>query len=181
MPCPPLPANDLLDLAKLQSGDFESHRFIYNLFYPELLKQAKALLSVPANTSNIVKQCFIDCWLKNQRLSSLDYALGLLLSTINKNCIDLNNGHLPEHEEQIINLILSDSLLKGEEPQHILNYINSLLAAEYTDARKVFSDYYRRQLSVSEIAEQMNLNVATVQYKLHLAFKILHLIFSMPV
>jgi len=179
MSCIPVPTDDNLSgPGKLQSGDFESYRFLYSLFYPELINQAKALLSIPAHAPRVIKHCYIDCWLQSERFSSLDYALGFLLSALNKNCIDFNNGNVPDRKEQIINALSADAVLEGENHETVLNHIKSLPVTGYLHARKIFSYYYRRQLPVSQIAGQMHLTQAQVQDQLNIAFKILYLIFQ---
>lgn len=170
--------NELPGIEKCQHDDVEGFRLLYHLFNHELQAEAASMLLVPGKAAIVVKHSFISCWIQRKQFDSIDYALGFLLSAINKHCIDCNNGSLTEQQEQVIHSLLSDAVWESKDHLALLTYINCLPAGEYEQAINVFASYYRRQLPIAAIAQQMHLEPAMVQNKLNLAFTILHFILT---
>lgn len=175
----PVMGQQFLEIEKLQKGDPESFQLLYRLFYEELLQEAQLLLPPSVDASAIVRHSFIKCWLQSHALSSLDYTLAFLLTTIRKKCnISSGKGAWSSHQDQVMKTILSATTREGMGQEDLLNDINRHTVETHREVMALFRKFYGHHLSVSELSQAFHLPIDYVQHNLKMAFKILHFIFS---
>lgn len=167
-----------LDIEKLKVGDVTSFHRLYQLFYGEFVMKATSMLDEKEEASALVNHCFIKCWLRSEALTSMNYILAFLNTTVRNNCLACNNsnGFRSLHYDNILRAVLSDSLQNGLTRKELFSTISVLPADQLSPVKPVFSRFYGRRMPVAEIARELGLLPDYVQQRLDLAFKMLHLI-----
>jgi len=169
-----------LNIEKLQAGDPEHFQKLYKAYYRLFLEEAHQLLIKKDNAAAIVNHGFIKCWLRSEAISSGEYVLAFLHTTITMYCFEYNDSgaNKMEFQDLILQAILTGSEFGNKDRKELLAEVTKLPQEQTTGIREIFAKRYRRQMTVNEIAEVTGLKKEEIFAALHLAGKILHVILS---
>lgn len=168
-----------IDIDKLQTGEADSFRQLYLLFFDELVASAKCILVNKDVVPAVVNHCFIKCWIRSDELTSVNYIRGYLRCAVRQSCLSYNQNKIVRTTDQdkIIKTILCFDVVKNVTYVQLFALAGTLTKEKLTRAREVFDQFYTKGCGVEEIATEMNVSPKHIQVSLNHGLLVLHLAF----
>ena len=167
---------DLLE--KMKTGNQGAFDSIFNTHYEPLVRVAHSLVSDLAVAEDVVQEVFIKFWERRETVNIEKTIYGYLKQAVIFRSIDYLrktkrlNEHILIHQQSTLQLNLhtpEKELLSKENLKAIYEKIEALPEK----SKLIFKLSRFEELSYSEIAQQLNVSVKTVEYHISRALEIL--------
>ena len=169
--------DEKLLVERLQNGSFEAFEMIYNFYFKLLFLFSRKYLRNETEAEEIVQQVFLKIWEKrkmiNPDLSFKAYLFKIILNDI------YNHIRKKRYEKLTNDIYLESASVFNESTQELILYrdfkekLDKLIRNLPEKRREIFILSRKRGLSNSDIADELNLSVRTVENQLHRALRYL--------
>ena len=161
----------------LQKGDFEAFEMIYNFYFDVLFLFSRKYLRSETEAEEMVQSVFLKIWDKrkmiNPDLSFKAYIFKIILNDI------YNHIRKKRCEKLAYDIYLESSSILCDSTQELIfcgdlkEKLDRLIGNLPPKRREIFILSRKRGLSNSEISDELNLSVRTVENQLHRALEYL--------
>ena len=168
---------DKARIKALRKGDIQEYELLFREYYKPMLSYALSLLRSQADAEEIVQDIFFMLWKNSQRLEIHTSFSAYLFKAVHNNCLQLIKKEKRKLDYQMM------QQLKGEydtsNPGEILQYnelskrINNAIEELPENCRTIFKLSRFQGMKYSEIAEQLAINIKTVEANMTKALKYL--------
>jgi len=160
-------ADDAYWLKEFQRGSEQAFNWFFNLHNKSLFYFASRLIQDIPQAEELVSQCFIKLWERQQNFETAENIKAFLYITCRNSCLK----HLRDLKRKTADQHLYLSQLEESEETVLYEIIDteiiSILAREIEDlpdrCREIFSLLYFEQKKTAEVALLLNINVQTVR------------------
>ncbi|PIF00909.1 MAG: RNA polymerase sigma-70 factor [Maribacter sp.] len=161
-------------LKKLQDGNRESYRFIFQTYHKILCLYATGLTHDKSLAEDIVQNVFLNLWAKRDSLSVRASLKNYLFKSVYH--IFVNEFRKKRKEEDILEKIHYETLQKSIEDEELsirkrLEWINKEIDILPPKSKEIFVMHKKRGLSYLEIAQILGISVNTVESHIGRALK----------
>lgn len=165
------------DIALIRTGDQKAFERCFNRHWPDLYAFALKILGNKDDAKDVVQLVYISLWARKEKLDitgSLESYLhqAVRFQSIKKLKEIMNRPEELDRVQEYIMPVLNDIWEKMESVD-VFKEIDSQLATLPDKTKQIFLLSRRQHLSITEIAEQLNLSEKTVRNQLHIALKTL--------
>lgn len=158
-------------LSRLQAGDMQAYRNLFDRYYPHLCKQAALKLGGDMETAeDIVQQVFIDFWTK-ERYKKIDQSLSAYLSKMVFNqCVSFirsdvsRRHHLEVYRNREEQLAIDDPTL--EQREEMEKELHTIIEQLPPQRREIFVQVYFKKKKYQAVADEMGISINTVKEQL---------------
>jgi len=162
-------------LADIRKGSDEAFRQLYEKYWEDLYRIAYRRLASPEDIKDILQDVFLSLWNNIDRVNG-DESLGGYLYTSLRNRI----FNFFEKRQNRLNCLMKQPFNPVESEEIIWNRFNTKeiqkiialqVAAMPPKMKRIYLLSKKEQLTISEIAELLNLSPQTIKNQLHRAFE----------
>ncbi len=162
-------------LAAIRKGSDEAFRQLFEKYWEDLYRMAHRRLASPEDIKDILQDVFLSLW-KNIDQVNADESLGGYLYTSLRNRIfnffEKRQNRLNCLMKQPLNPVESEEIIWNRfNTEEIQKFIALQVAAMPPKMKRIYLLSKKEQLTISEIAELLNLSPQTVKNQLHRAFE----------
>ncbi len=162
-------------LAAIRKGSDEAFRQLFEKYWEDLYRMAYRRLASPEDIKDILQDVFLSLW-KNIDQVNADESLGGYLYTSLRNRIfnffEKRQNRLNCLMKQPLNPVESEEIIWNRfNTEEIQKFIALQVAAMPPKMKRIYLLSKKEQLTISEIAELLNLSPQTVKNQLHRAFE----------
>jgi len=162
-------------LADIRKGSDEAFRQLYEKYWEDLYRMAYRRLASPEDIKDILQDVFLSLW-NNINEVNADESLGGYLYTCLRNRIfnffEKRQNRLNCLMKQPFNPVESEEIIWNRfNTKEIQKFIALQVAAMPPKMKRIYLLSKKEQLTISEIAELMNLSPQTIKNQLHRAFE----------
>jgi RNA polymerase sigma-70 factor (ECF subfamily) len=162
-------------LKKINNGDNEAFRHLFNLYYRRLTIYASGYLENNLAAEDLVQDLFVDIWEKRDRLVINSSVSSYFFSAIHNRCIQQlrrikvqqnwqNKQILKLREAEIMMNNSFDFELSDVEMKEIQKIVDNVLSALPEKTKMIFEMSRKSFLSNQEIADKLKVSLKTVEY-----------------
>lgn len=166
-----------IDIADLQAGDHKAYEKLFVEWYPPLCNYANSILRDEDEAKDIVQKMFYKLWDQRSELEIHTSVKSYLYRIVHNDCINkVKQLKVREEHHQYLAYVNHNQINDTEEPLRRSELERQIeLAIESLPPRcgEVFKLSRFKQLSYSEIAEELNITTNTVETQIVKALKIL--------
>ncbi len=174
-------------ISRLQSGDEQAYRFLFDHEYEPMCRFANQMLHDRMEAESVVGDVIFNIWANRADLQITTSLHSYLFAAVRNRCLNalksrlrilsLQNGEMNlEQELELVDIIFSDDrqplgiLIEKELEEQIEKAISQLPE----ECRTVFCKSRMEGMSYSEISDNLGISVSTVKYHIHNAIARLH-------
>ncbi len=167
---------------QFSAGDPAAFRDIVKTYFPVLCKFAEKFLPDSSLAKDIVQETFIKLWQYEGSFETYQGLKSFLFIVTKNGCLNLQRGRARQ-EEKHNNSFPPDNSLAGSDYDEIarlehLARINQVVQQMPRKMQAVFLLSFRQGLSITEIAEKLNISVKTVRNQKSRSLVILRSVFT---
>jgi RNA polymerase sigma-70 factor (family 1) len=162
-------------LEKMKKDDQSAFSFIFASYYTDLVIFAGTFIRSKDIAEEVVQSVFVKLWDDRHAIDIKTSLKSYLLRTVQNRCIDLIR-HLKIKEKHSISVLENPVLYENDTENYILyseleSKIEAVLSQLPTDVAQAFRMNRYEGLKYSEIAEQLNVAVRTVEVRISKALQ----------
>ncbi|MDR0864140.1 MAG: RNA polymerase sigma-70 factor [Candidatus Symbiothrix sp.] len=171
-------------LKKIQKGDIKAFEILYKDYHPRMFGYAKRFIADPEVIKDILQELFSDFWNRKEEWSIEISIRSFLFRMLHNRCIDqLRKQAIHDNFASLSSLRLSEIKYRyfdfEEDPfpsifmAEINEIVEKVIDNLSPQTKEIFQMSRNKGLKNSEIAEEMNLSVRTVEKHIYQTLKIL--------
>lgn len=160
-------------ISKIKYGDEDAFNKAFELYYPRLCFFADNILHDFDLSRSVVQQVFVDMWIKHESLNIFFSLKSYLFQAVKNETLDIlkhrkvENKYLESFHGKEESTWFQDQIEEAE----LNDRINSAIQELPPKCREIFVLCRFEELKYSEIAEQLNISVKTVEMQISIAMK----------
>jgi RNA polymerase sigma-70 factor, ECF subfamily len=171
---------ELLQL--LKQGDEESIKFIFEKYYEGLCLFAESITKNHQAAEEIVEDIFIHLWLHSESSAINVSVKSYLYRSVHNNCLKyldklrtqkklLDNFHYSILDQELLHPLTPDYPISNLIVQELEEKAGQVLDSLPSQCREIYTLNRFENLSYSEIARKLDINVGTVKTQMSRAFQ----------
>src|SRR5687767_12078992 len=170
-----LPGDQLL--VTLQAGDITAFEMIFRTYYQPLCNYAYTFLQDKEEAEEIVQSTFMSVWEKHNTISIRTSVKSYLYAMVRNACLNVIKHEKIKQKHAVEEIALApqshDSVSSSVVSSELETKIQEAMEKLPEQCRLVFKLSRFEELKYSEIAEQLNISVKTVENHMGKALKIM--------
>ncbi len=164
--------SDAIIISEIKKGNKEVFHAVFEHYYPTLIKFAYSYIADKDVCQDMVQEVFVALWDQRQRLEVRSLKSYLMTAVKNKSLTHLRNlGIKDKHSVHVIEYFLNNETSEGVEDSEIALQVKEALKDLPAEMKKIFQLKYVHDLTMNEIAEDLDISVSTVKTQLSRARK----------
>lgn len=169
---------DALFLKIALNDDEGAFRTLFYNFFPSLCVFANRYIDDKENCEDIVQETFLKIWKKRKSLEINVSARNFLITSVRNSCIDYQRRKETEENYRVYHTHFADNLYASDDiytVKELEEMISDSLAKLPENIRAVFEMNRFEGKTYSQIAEENNISVKTVEAYMSKALKLLRI------
>lgn len=165
-------------MEKLEKGDFTKfYKDTFNAFFDGLHRYAFTIVKDKDSASDAVQSIFVKWWESQKHFETYDEVKSYLYTAVYRHCLNVvrNDKIRGAHKENYKYVMGSNLVVQDEnvELEQLDNKIRTSIEELPHQCRIIFMKSRFENKRYSEIAEEMNLSVKTIEVQMSKALKVL--------